>query len=121
MYITTGTTSTLTIRLDTQLTLWAYGHTNYPKDVLSILNNTAKNQAEFDGLLDKMDYASIAEHISTERAIEIINEMVELQLNCLVFFTAQEVTDLLPKIDPINKAIETIVAVGLSGMFTLNV
>ncbi|CAJ0604958.1 unnamed protein product [Cylicocyclus nassatus] len=101
-------------KLYTQLALWAYGYTNYPTNILSTLNNTAKNQTEFDDLIQKMGYASIAEPISTRKAIEIINEMVEIQLNCLVFLTAQKATDLLPIIDPINKAIETIVAVGLS-------
>ncbi|VDM66489.1 unnamed protein product, partial [Strongylus vulgaris] len=74
-----------------------------------------KNNDEFTELLMKMEYAEISDFITTQKAIEAINAMNEKQLNCLVFFTAQVNTKELPKINPKNEAIKTIVAVGLNG------
>ncbi|CAJ0604961.1 unnamed protein product [Cylicocyclus nassatus] len=101
--------------LNTQLALWAYGYTNYPKNILDALNKMAKNGSEFDQLLMKIDYANVSDVINTERAIKAINEMVEEKLNCLVFFTAQSDTADLPKLNPKNEGIESLVAVGLRG------
>ncbi|VDM69450.1 unnamed protein product [Strongylus vulgaris] len=101
--------------VDPQLGLWAYGYTNYPKDVNDALKNMSKSDKEFAELLLRMEYAEISDFITTQKAIEAINAMNEKQLNCLVFFTAQVNTKELPKINPKNEAIKTIVAVGLNG------
>ncbi|VDK78411.1 unnamed protein product [Cylicostephanus goldi] len=101
--------------LNTQIALWAYGYTNYPRNILDALNKMTKNYDEFDQLLLRMDYANVSDVINTERAIEVINEMVEEKLNCMVFFSAQSDTADLPRLEPKNEGIETLVAVGLKG------
>ncbi|CAJ0604962.1 unnamed protein product [Cylicocyclus nassatus] len=101
--------------VDSQLGLWAYGYTKFEPDVTKTLKRMTNDSNAFNDLLLKMEFAVVASHKNTEAAIKAINAMNENQLNCLVFFTAQNNTKDLPKLEPKNKDIDTIVAVGLSG------
>ncbi|KHJ77782.1 hypothetical protein OESDEN_22598 [Oesophagostomum dentatum] len=61
-----------------------------------------------------MKYTEKSDPLTTERAIQVINNLPagDTRINCLVFFSAQKNTQLLTPINPINKEIKRIVAVG---------
>ncbi|KHJ76177.1 hypothetical protein OESDEN_24203 [Oesophagostomum dentatum] len=61
-----------------------------------------------------MKYIEKSDPMTTEKAIQVINNLssIDTRINCLVFFSAQKNTQQLPLINPINKGITRIVAVG---------
>ncbi|KIH56611.1 hypothetical protein ANCDUO_13208 [Ancylostoma duodenale] len=99
--------------------LWAYGYTDYSKDVEKSLEKLIPNYKQLATELEKMKLFETNSPLTTAKyenhlAIEAINAMVDRQnrVNCLVFFSAQKDTGSLPKLNPSNTNIETIVAVG---------
>ncbi|KHJ79130.1 hypothetical protein OESDEN_21232 [Oesophagostomum dentatum] len=103
--------------------LWAYGYTDFPKTVNSSLEKTVENYGEYEKQLRKIRYVPLPDPLSTQGAIEAINEMEDSEkvLNCLVFLTAQINTKSLPKLNPRNKEMEKIVVVGLNGTSPKNI
>ncbi|VDK59520.1 unnamed protein product [Cylicostephanus goldi] len=82
--------------------VWAYGYTTFPKS--PDLGKITANRSVFRSELSKM------------HAISTINKMAEdSRVNCLVFFSASNDSKSLPKLNPENKRIERIVAVGFAG------
>ncbi|KAL6736463.1 hypothetical protein Aduo_006814 [Ancylostoma duodenale] len=94
--------------------LWAYGYTDYSKDVEKSLEKLIPNYKQLATELEKMKLFETNSPLTTAKAIEAINAMVDRQnrVNCLVFFSAQKDTGSLPKLNPSYTNIETIVAVG---------
>ncbi|KAL6736458.1 hypothetical protein Aduo_006811 [Ancylostoma duodenale] len=92
--------------------LWAYGYTKYAKK--PNLNKMSSNFDDFVGDLDNMEYQYISDPLETENAIRIINGLQDdgSMANCLVLFSARQDTQLLPELDPQNKKLKRIVAVG---------
>ncbi|VDK82256.1 unnamed protein product [Cylicostephanus goldi] len=102
-------------RSGSQLGLWAFGYTKFERNVTNTLKRMANNSKAFNDLLMEMEYATGGTYKTTRVAINDINAMSEQQLNCLVFFIAQNSTVGLPKLAPKNKEITSPVVVGLSG------
>ncbi|VDK49221.1 unnamed protein product [Cylicostephanus goldi] len=98
--------------------LWAYGHTDFPRNANSSLSDMSRNHEDLDKKLSKMKYVRQSNPFTTKQAVEEINEMYDSQkqLNCLIFLTAQEDTSGLPRIAPKHLQFEKVVVVGLSGM-----
>ncbi|KAL6736459.1 hypothetical protein Aduo_006812 [Ancylostoma duodenale] len=73
------------------LAFWAYGYTQFSKNVNDSLKEIRRNYDEFARDVVKMKYTDIANPLSSESAIKAINEMYDSQrrVNCLVFFSAQ--------------------------------
>ncbi|KAK6739144.1 hypothetical protein RB195_020920 [Necator americanus] len=94
--------------------IWAYGHTDFLKTVNSSLENMSRHHHEFLLQLEKMSYAKTDDPLTTSQAIGAINEMydTENRINCLVFFSAQEDTRGLPRIEPQHMRLDKVVAVG---------
>ncbi|RCN51841.1 hypothetical protein ANCCAN_01929 [Ancylostoma caninum] len=97
--------------------LWAYGHTNYSKK--PDLNNMNSNYEDFFNDLKNMEFQYTKDPMNTETAIRVINSLQDdgSIVNCLVFFSAQQDTQSLPKLDPQNKKFKRIVAVGYNSEF----
>ncbi|KAL6736461.1 hypothetical protein Aduo_006814 [Ancylostoma duodenale] len=92
--------------------LWAYGHANYPKK--PDLSNMNSNFEDFFSDLDNMEFQFSKDPMNTETAIGVINGLQDdgSMVNCLVFFSARQDTQSLPKLNPQNKKFKRIVAVG---------
>ncbi|ETN74997.1 hypothetical protein NECAME_12584, partial [Necator americanus] len=101
-------------KLQSSVALWVYGFTNYPKS--PDLSKTHRNYEDFVTELRNVVYTNIKDPLTTGRAIEVLNKLQDnaKQANCLVFFSAQENTKLLPMLDPQNANFERIVAVGFN-------
>ncbi|RCN25116.1 hypothetical protein ANCCAN_29174, partial [Ancylostoma caninum] len=100
--------------------LWLYGYTEKFASLDESLNNM---RSSYDLLLNDLydiKYNNRGDKpLSTAKAIETLNNLVDgnNRVNCLIFFSAQENTSELPRLDPDqNKSkINRIVGVGFSG------
>ncbi|RCN51838.1 hypothetical protein ANCCAN_01926 [Ancylostoma caninum] len=103
---------------DLQLALWAYGYTQFSKTVNDSLKAMRKNYEEFEPDLDKLDFKDVSNPWSSESAIKAINEMYDSQkrVDCLVFFSAQQNPQSLPKLNPKNTKFRKIIAVGFNNV-----
>ncbi|EYC06861.1 hypothetical protein Y032_0073g740 [Ancylostoma ceylanicum] len=101
-----------------QLALWAYGYTEFSKTVNDSLKTMHKKYDDYSRALEKMEYTSVSNPWSSERAIQAINEMHDRQerVNCLVFVSAQQNPQGLPKLNPNNMNFDRIIAVGFNGV-----
>ncbi|EYC06871.1 hypothetical protein Y032_0073g746 [Ancylostoma ceylanicum] len=101
---------------DGELALWAYGNTEFSKTVNDSLKTMYKTYEEFSRALNKMDYTKVANPWSSADAINAINDMYDSQnrVNCLVFFSADILGSMLPKLNPKNTKFEKIIAVGFN-------
>ncbi|KHJ85145.1 hypothetical protein OESDEN_15133 [Oesophagostomum dentatum] len=92
--------------------LWAYGYTDFPTS--PDLTKMTGSREEFEKQLEKMKFTEAGDPLTTEMAIRVINNLPagDIRINCLVFFSAQKNTQQLTPIDPKNKEIKRIVAVG---------
>ncbi|KHJ95418.1 hypothetical protein OESDEN_04633 [Oesophagostomum dentatum] len=95
--------------------MWAYGFTVFPETPnLDEVNSTYSG---FMQQLGKFEYYPEAKNpLTTSRAIQVINNLKEDddRANCLVFISAQVDTRTLPKLNPKNKQLKRIVAVGFN-------
>ncbi|KHJ95419.1 hypothetical protein OESDEN_04634 [Oesophagostomum dentatum] len=93
--------------------LWAYGYTTFPAS--PDLGKFTGIYGKFVEELEKMQFTDIDSPMSTSKAIEAVNSIPvdDTRANCLVFFSAQNDTQSLPVLNPRNKQIIRIVAVGL--------
>ncbi|RCN33727.1 hypothetical protein ANCCAN_20430 [Ancylostoma caninum] len=96
--------------------LWAYGHTLSTTSPDAALNSMMDEYDDFMGKLVELEYEEIDEPLSTADAIERINETYDnrRRANCLVFFSAQQNTGVLPQLNPQNMNLKRIVAVGFN-------
>ncbi|KIH53741.1 hypothetical protein ANCDUO_16120 [Ancylostoma duodenale] len=96
--------------------LWAYGHTLSTTSPDAALNSMMADYDDFMSKLVELEYEEVDEPLSTADAIERINETYDnrRRANCLVFFSAQQNTEVLPQLDPQNMNLKRIVAVGFN-------
>ncbi|EYC06845.1 hypothetical protein Y032_0073g734 [Ancylostoma ceylanicum] len=98
--------------------LWAYGYANFSRDPSTSLENMRKSCGDFKQDLVNFNHFNISDPVTTGKAIQSINEMHDHQnrINCLVFFSAVENIQGLPKMNPLHLVLDRIVAVGLNGV-----
>ncbi|EYB92508.1 hypothetical protein Y032_0193g1400 [Ancylostoma ceylanicum] len=105
--------------------LWLYGNTRKFASLEGSLNNMRSSYQLFINDLYDVEYNLIEKPLSTGKAIETLNNLVDDRnlVNCLIFFSAQENTLKLPRLDPdqTKSKINTIVGVGFSGTNLHNV
>ncbi|KAL6743285.1 hypothetical protein Aduo_016341 [Ancylostoma duodenale] len=72
-----------------KITLWAYGHTDFPFD--PDLNRMSNTHKEFNAELGYMKYRPKSNPLTATEAIKIVNELPwdRDAANCLIFITAQ--------------------------------
>ncbi|EYB81220.1 hypothetical protein Y032_0389g524 [Ancylostoma ceylanicum] len=92
--------------------LWAYGHTDYPKT--PDLNRMSSNYREHRQECGNMKYRHRSDPLTTSSAIRILNELPwnKSAAKCLIFISAQKDTHSLPQLNPQNKTLKRIVAIG---------
>ncbi|KIH60734.1 hypothetical protein ANCDUO_09003 [Ancylostoma duodenale] len=100
--------------------LWLYGYTEKFTSLDESLDNMRCSYELFINDLYDIEYNNRGgKPLSTAKAIETLNNLEDGQnrVNCLIFFSAQENTAKLPRLDPDKSKfkIDTIVGVGFSG------
>ncbi|KAL6736470.1 hypothetical protein Aduo_006820 [Ancylostoma duodenale] len=102
---------------------WAYGYTKISKSPSSALYNMSSGYSDFILALEEMEYVEVADPVTTTKAIEAINDAEDTagRANCLIFFSAQQNPQGLPRLNPKKMKLEKVVAVGFNDTDLSNV
>ncbi|CAJ0604960.1 unnamed protein product [Cylicocyclus nassatus] len=102
---------------DAKIGLWAYGNTDFPKNVSETLKDMTKDYEELNKRLSQMKYIEISNPKTTRMAVDMINDMHDKdgQVNCLVFLSAKKDTLFHDPLNPRHLRLKRVIVIGLSG------
>ncbi|RCN39434.1 hypothetical protein ANCCAN_14640 [Ancylostoma caninum] len=100
------------------LGIWIYGHARRCLSIDESLNKMYTDLRDFEDDLWDNDVVKVEKALNTSDAIRVINRLEDPQrrANCLIFFSAQQDTSTLPRLDPnpSRSAFQRIVAIGFN-------
>ncbi|RCN37081.1 hypothetical protein ANCCAN_17011, partial [Ancylostoma caninum] len=98
--------------------IWIYGHARRCLSIDESLNKMYTDLRDFEDDLWDNDVIEVEKALNTSDAIKVINELEDpkRRANCLIFFSAQQDTSTLPRLDPnpSRSAFQRIVAIGFN-------